>query len=217
MRADERPVVFTLLAFALGMMLVADVNLGVRYILPVLPFAFILAGRIWQVTISRRNAILSAALFALLATENLFVAPRYLTFINLLAGGPTRGQYLLNDSNYDWGQGLIDLKRWMDDHRVKRVQLGYFGRVDPRIYGIDYDLITQVSGEPYIAVSSYYLNGLRHRLPTPQGPSGPIQLPFYRQLQRKPRVAVPGGTIHIFRREDVADAMREAADEAAPG
>ena len=204
---DERVVLFTLIAFTLGMALVADVNLGIRYILPVLPFAFIFAGRFFVTRMWRAASML----LIVLVIENLSIAPRYLTFFNLFAGGPSRGQYLLNDSNFDWGQGLLDLKKWMNANDVKRVQLGYFGRVDPSIYGIDYDLITQVSGEPYIAVSSYYLNGLRHRLPSRNGPTGHIQLTFFRQLQRKPRVAIPGGTIHIFRREDVADAMREAA------
>jgi hypothetical protein len=37
----------------------------------------------------------------------------------------------------------------MQRNDVPRVQLGYFGRVDPHVYGIDYDLLTDVSGEPF--------------------------------------------------------------------
>ena len=215
--ADEAAVISAMTVFMLGMMFFAGANLGVRYVLPVLPFAFILIGRVWPAAGNARNDLrwrrTILILVALLAIENLSVAPRYLTFLNVLAGGPSKGQYLLNDSNFDWGQGLIDLKRWMDANGVKRLQLGYFGRVDPSVYGIDYDLLTDVSGEPYIAISSYFLVGLRHRLPSRHGPTGWVQLDFYRRLQAKPRVAVVGGTIHIFRRDDVADAMREAADD----
>jgi hypothetical protein len=124
---------------------------------------------------------------------------------------------MLNDSNFDWGTGLLALHDWMQRHHVQRVQLGYFGRVDPAIYGIDYDLLTQKSGEPYVAISSHFLVGLPYRLPGPNGPTGWISLPFHEQLRAKPRVAViAGGTIHIFRREDVAKAMNEfqlTADE----
>lgn len=202
----EYAVIIAFAVFLLGMMLAADVNLGVRYILPVLPFAFVLTGRLW----TQRSRVMSA-LLVLLAIENLIVAPRYLTFFNVLAGGPGRGQFILNDSNFDWGQGLIDLKKWMVANDMPRVHLGYFGRVDPRVYGIDYDLLTEVSGEPYIAISSYYLAGLPHRLPSPRGPTGWVQLDFAPQLRTKPRVAVvAGGTIHVFRREDVAQAMQEA-------
>ena len=72
-------------------------------------------------------------------------------------------------------------------------------------------VLTEVSGEPYIAISSYFLAGLSHRLPSSQGPTGWVQLNFAPQLRVKPRVAVVGGgTIHIFRREHVAEAMQEA-------
>ena len=208
----ELPALVAAAVFLLGMMLAAEVNLGVRYVLPALPFAFVLIGRTLAATHVRW---LVPALLALLAVENVAVAPRYLTFFNALAGGPSRGQFLLNDSNFDWGQGLLDLKTWLADNDVSRVQLGYFGRVDPAVYGIDYHLITEVSGAPHIAVSSYFLAGLTHRLPSRSGPTGPVRLEFAEQLRRKPRVAtVAGGAIHIFRREDVAAAMAEARAKA---
>jgi hypothetical protein len=198
------------LVFLLGAVLLAGADLGVRYVLPVLPFAFVLIGRIRP-----RRSWLVPALLVLLAIENLWVAPCYLTFFNLLAGGRSHGQMILNDSNFDWGQGLLDLRKWMRENHIQSVQLGYFGRVDPGVYGIDYHLLTETSGEPDIAISSYFLAGLPHRLPSSRGPSGVVQLDFAEQLRRKPRVAIiAGGTIHIFSREHVAEAMREARDAA---
>ena len=203
---DDLAVLACAAVFLLGAMLLAGADPGVRYALPVLPLAFVLIGRARP-----RHAWLVPALLALLAVEHFAVAPRYLTFFNPLAGGRDRGQLILNDSNFDWGQGLIDLRKWMRANDVPRVHLGYFGRVDPATYGIDYDLLTDVSGEPYIAISSYFLAGLPHRLPSPRGPTGRVQLDFAPQLRAKPRVAVvAGGTIHVFRREHVAEAMREA-------
>jgi hypothetical protein len=40
------------------------------------------------------------------------------------------------DSNVDWGQDLIRLKRWMTAHGVAEVDLAYFGTADPRAYDI---------------------------------------------------------------------------------
>ena len=207
---DDFAVLTSAVVFLLGAMLLAGADLGVRYVLPVLPIAFVLIGRICL-----RRTWVAPALLAVLAIEHFSVAPRYLTFFNLLAGGRSHGQMILNDSNFDWGQGLLDLRRWMRDNRVQSVQLGYFGRVDPGVYGIDYHLLTETSGEPYIAISSYFLAGLPHRLPSSHGPTGMVRLDFAEQLRRKPRVAIiAGGTIHIFRREQVAEAMAEARAEA---
>jgi hypothetical protein len=171
----------------------------------VLPLAFVLIARLTM--IPRRWA---GVLIFILIAETLHVAPNFLTFFNVLAGGPQRGQTILNDSNFDWGTGLLALRDWMRDHHVEKVQLGYFGRVDPAIYGIKYDLLTEISGAPFVAISSHYVVGLPYRLPGPNGPSGMISLPFHEQLRRQPRVGViAGGTINIFRREDVARAMQE--------
>jgi hypothetical protein len=203
---DEAAVLAALVIFLLGAIFLSGADLGVRYVLPALPLAFVLIGRIAKAT----WRAWPTALLALLLIENLLAAPWYLTSFNLLAGGRSHAQTLLNDSNFDWGTGLVALRQWMRDNHVERVQLGYFGRVDPTIYGIDYDLITQKSGEPYVAISSHYLVGLPYRLPTRDGFTGWISLPFREQLNSKPRVAVlAGGQMHIFRREDVARAMQE--------
>jgi hypothetical protein len=42
------------------------------------------------------------------------------------------------DSNIDWGQDLIRLKRWMSAKGVAEVDLAYFGTADPRAYGVPF-------------------------------------------------------------------------------
>ena len=39
-----------------------------------------------------------------------------MAYFNELAGGPRNGHYHLIDSNFDWGQDLIYLREWLDDH-----------------------------------------------------------------------------------------------------
>jgi hypothetical protein len=212
LKRDDLPPLLGCVIFLLGMIFMANVNLGVRYVIPALPPIFVLAARV--VHLSRRWIITVIVLLALLIIENLSIAPRYLSFFNVAAGGPSRGQRLLNDSNFDWGQGLLDLKRWMDQSNVRRVHLGYFGRVDPAIYGIDYDLLNQPSAEPYVAISSYFLQGLSHRLPTHDGMTNHVRIDFYRELREKKPVAIAGKTIYIYRRRDVGEAMREYASKA---
>jgi hypothetical protein len=52
-------------------------------------------------------------------------------------GGTRCGPLWLEDSNVDWGQGLKQLKTWLDRNAKGRaVKLAYFGSVRPEDYGI---------------------------------------------------------------------------------
>lgn len=39
-----------------------------------------------------------------------------MSYFNELVGGPKNGHYHLGNSNIDWGQDLLYLKRWLDKH-----------------------------------------------------------------------------------------------------
>ncbi|MCI0460237.1 MAG: hypothetical protein L0Z62_25070, partial [Gemmataceae bacterium] len=59
--------------------------------------------------------------------------PHGLCYVNELWGGSEGGYLLVSDSNYDWGQGLRDLRRWRRRHGVESLDVWYFGS-DPRIH-----------------------------------------------------------------------------------
>ncbi len=129
--------------------LTSKLNLGYRYILPVLPFAILLAGRTGHWLASMMSHLRGARLAAARATAALAVGwsawsglaiyPHYLAFFNEMAGGPDNGWHYLVDSNLDWGQDLKLLRRWMDRYGVGRVKLGYYGEGVPSYYGIRFD------------------------------------------------------------------------------
>jgi hypothetical protein len=182
-----------------------DINLGIRYLLPLYPLAFILIARLW--TMGTKLRAIATVLIVALAIESVSICPRYLTFFNVLAGGPSHGWKIVNDSNFDWGQGLLDLKKWIDQNHAGRIELAYFGMVDPDIYGIDYAPFGEGTDGRFVAISSYFLVGQRQRSASTHGEPHPIQIPFYRELQKEIPVAVPGGSIFIFTRQQV-DAAR---------
>jgi hypothetical protein len=71
---------------------------------------------------------------------NWWTSPNHLAYFNLLAGGPRNGHRILLDSNLDWGQDLCRLPSALAEmNHDGPVQLPYFGHVDPRLYGIEYD------------------------------------------------------------------------------
>jgi len=121
------------LVFALS----SHVDLGIRHLLPVYPFLYVLCG-----ILAGRFFIAAAA--AALSCLVVF-APfepmwgRHVSYFNELAGGPTRGWKILSDSNVDWGQDLPRLRDWLAAHGAagKTINLVYFGTADPHYYGIN--------------------------------------------------------------------------------
>jgi hypothetical protein len=211
---DERTVVagIVVVAFGVATAMLIGINIGLRYLLPAYPAAYVLVSRVWAGGTRRVWASRAASAMVVLAAGEMLLgaAPDYLSFVNVAWGGPRDGWKVVNDSNFDWGQDLGRLKRWMDEHGVRRVHLGYFGRVDPAVYGVDATPLNEVSGERYIVVSTYLLAGLETRLPGgAAGLSGRMGLPFHRELAAKRPAAVVGRTLYVYERATVAEAMRE--------
>lgn len=125
-----------------SMSLLTDINIGIRYALPCLPFACIGASRVaaaWGHPAWRGLAVVGVAATAF---STLSIAPHFLAYFNVLAGGPRHGHEHLIDSNLDWGQDLLELKKVLDrrGHRGT-LPCALFGNVDPSIVGIESSLI----------------------------------------------------------------------------
>jgi len=121
------------------------INIGLRHLLPVYPFMIVLASRVATVKLSR-PALLNVPLAALALWQvgaATATHPYYLSYFNELAGGPNNGYKSLIDSNVDWGQGLNDLRRYMQEKGVSKVRLLYFGTADPAAYGVAYEPVSR--------------------------------------------------------------------------
>jgi hypothetical protein len=118
------------------------------------------------------RAVAAAVLVVSCFVSFALASPRYLSYFNVAAGGPRGAQRHFVDSNVDWGQDLIRLKRWMAAHDVPEVDLAYFGTADPRAYGIafrkvvlfidfypDFPVVRPESGR-YLAASVTLLAGV---------------------------------------------------------
>jgi hypothetical protein len=133
--------------------LLAD-NLGVRYIIPTLPFAYLLAGLALSTLFGKRfvwGRYVAAALCLWVVVEAVGIYPDHLSYFNESAcllespskigwdGGSRCGPLWLDDSNIDWGQGLKQLHAWVDRYGYGRtLHLSYFGEYPPEGYGIRY-------------------------------------------------------------------------------
>jgi 4-amino-4-deoxy-L-arabinose transferase-like glycosyltransferase len=120
--------------------------IGVRHILPVYPFLFVLASRLATVQFGHRwlAALLFGTLVVLTAISSLRTAPHQLAYFNEIVGGPDRGHQYLSDSNIDWGQGLKQLKAYMEKEKLPIIYLSYFGTAPPSYYGIRYQDVGRI-------------------------------------------------------------------------
>jgi 4-amino-4-deoxy-L-arabinose transferase-like glycosyltransferase len=119
-----------------GVTLTSRINLGVRHLLPVYPFLYVLGvAALASVLPARRFLAVAGILVTMQMAETLAVYPEYLGFFNAAVGGRAAGPRYLLDSNVDWGQDLKKLKVYMDQ-RPGPVCLDYFGSADPQYYGI---------------------------------------------------------------------------------
>jgi len=135
-----------LLLFAIS--LTSRVNIGYRYLLPLLPFLFLLASGVARLTphashltfhvshFTPHAAIAVLIGWSILGTLRLY--PHHLAYFNELAGGPQNGWRYLVDSNLDWGQDLPGLRAYMENRDLERVYLAWFGDAPPERYGVTY-------------------------------------------------------------------------------
>jgi 4-amino-4-deoxy-L-arabinose transferase-like glycosyltransferase len=162
----RREMIFLLLPAALIFiaMTQAKINIGLRHVLPVYPFLFVLAARLATVHLQYRwcAPFTIAALLIVTAVSSLRIAPHQLAYFNEFVGGPEQGYRYLSDSNLDWGQDLKGLKAYMEKEKLPIIYLSYFGTAPPSYYGIRYQHVhpvrlSQTRSDP----SSY--DGNRHQ------------------------------------------------------
>jgi len=138
---DEFSVLFVPAFVLLVMSVFTNINLGLRYVLPIFPYLFVSVGKLipWASGMRRpgRRAaefVISGSLM-LTALSTFLIHPHYIAYFNTISGGPNRGAEHLIDSNIDWGQDLVNLRKWLLKNAPgKPVGLAYFGQIHPRIF-----------------------------------------------------------------------------------
>ncbi len=148
------------LVFASLLILLTDIDLGVRYLLPVIPFLCLMAAVPFaREALSPRGRRIAGALVALHAAVSLAATPAHLAYTNGLVGPPDDAWRWLADSNLDWGQELRRLHAYLAARGLPTIRLAYFGRVAPEVYGIPYELPRGPLAPGLYVVSASFLAG----------------------------------------------------------
>ncbi|MEE9208328.1 MAG: phospholipid carrier-dependent glycosyltransferase [Gemmatimonadota bacterium] len=122
-------------------LLTSDLAIGFRYALPLLPFLCVLiaagAAEIWNRS-GRPGRAAIAVLAVAHAVSSLSYYPHFLAYTSEYVPSRDDAYLTLVDSSLDWGQGLLELRDYMQENGIDRVYLSYFGSAYPDGYGIDY-------------------------------------------------------------------------------
>jgi Dolichyl-phosphate-mannose-protein mannosyltransferase len=184
-------------------------DIGFRYIIPILPFAWLLGGLALAALLgsaARGARIAGVAACAWLIVAAAGIYPDHLSYFNESAclpdspskigwdGGSNCGTAWLADSNLDWGQGLKQLKSWLDAHAPNRpLYLATFSSIPAEYYGIRYkDPVLEEPPQPGIhALSATWvatLPALRDKLRMPMPYWVPLATP----------IAIVGHAFYIY-------------------
>jgi hypothetical protein len=174
----------------------STLNIGVRHLMPVIPLMYILsAGAIknWAGKVDWKKVLILILIFWLLA-ESLASFPYFLSYFNELGGGIWNGYRYVGDSNYDWGQDLLELKNFVNTHpEVEKIAVDYFGGGNPQYY-LDGKFVPweSLKGNPalqgihWLAVSVNTLEQATQKLQTGQERKAQDSYAWLQQLRPAP-------------------------------
>jgi len=155
----------------------SSLNIGVRHLLPVFPFTFILVGvgtTYWlKKSYLKIKYLILGFLLLWQAISVLSTYPHFLAYANEIIGGPDHLYLYTVDSNLDWGQDLKRLEKWVNKKGIEKIYVDYFGGGDAKFYLKERFLPWSGTKKPeefekgnYLAVSATFLQGGRG-LPVP--------------------------------------------------
>jgi hypothetical protein len=182
-----------------------NLNIGVRHILPTFPFIYMLVGLglvlgLEQIKSQKLKKIFISFAMVLMGwyiISSLKTFPYYLSYFNEIAGGTDQGYKFVVDSNYDWGQDLKRLKKFVEENNISKIKVDYFGGGDVKYYlGDKWERFDPKSGpqKGWLAISATLLE---------QGRGNPVQgfgepTDYYNWLNDYQPISRAGKSIFIY-------------------
>ncbi len=183
----------------------ADLNIGFRHALPMLPLLCILVAQglepLWDTGRLALRGTLGLLLAAFVASS-MSSYPYFLAYVSEYIRGRPLYETVV-DTTTDWGGGLVALRDFMREKGIHEVSLGILSSAVPDAYGIRYaplpsfftlPVIDPSMPRPRYAVVSASLIAGMYVFDDP-----------YAALRRQKPVAVVGGSLYVF---DLGQAQR---------
>ncbi len=193
-------------ALVLATNVLARLGLGVRHLLPMMPFAIAFVALAFSEFRHRGpSRIVLGTLLLWHVGGTLAAHPHYLPFFNEVARLSGGGQRYLGDSNLDWGQDLSAAAARLKSRGVQGAILCYFGTHDPFVEGVTWQLLPPAArgknrddwsllpteGPQWLVMSTTNLQGIYYRIP-----EGGDPYPWL--MARAPDEVVGDGAIRLY-------------------
>ncbi|MEP7162520.1 MAG: glycosyltransferase family 39 protein [Candidatus Moraniibacteriota bacterium] len=103
-----------------------NLNIGFRHLFPILPFLYVLIAKtVFDILKRTEGEATGKVLRILLGGTALVIMaipvlayPSYLSYFNPIAGGHANGYRYVTDSNYDWGQDVKRLQKFVESYNL---------------------------------------------------------------------------------------------------
>ena len=180
----------------------ARVDLGVRVVLPAVPFLYVVAARLaapgaWGAA----RLVFLGGCVAWAGVSGWAAAPHQIAYSNELAGGPAGVLRHVADSNVDWGQGLPLLKEYADREGIDAVYLSYFGTDRPEAHGLRFQALPGYGRVGPAGGGAIPAEARRHVVAVSANNLLGIYLndaDAFAWLRDRPPTAVLGGCVYVF-------------------
>ena len=136
----------------------SHIQIGIRHVLPVLPFLYIYIAGLWEVKFIYLKPIISFLLAANILIG--FLAfPNYLAYFNQIAGGAKGGYRHLIDSNLDWNQNIKRFAKYAKENNIKYIYQYCWDGGSFAYYGVENEFLptTPVNGVVVICAHQYWI------------------------------------------------------------
>ena len=146
-----------------------NLNIGLRHFMPVVFAVSALTARgtvvFWNDKILKKVKMAHATfiLLTMMFISTIISFPHYLSYYNILADGTDNGYKIATDSNYDWGQDIKRLGKWVHLNNIEKIythlfsanKLDYYLDNKYQSFNIEHDDLPASSS--YLAVSAQEL------------------------------------------------------------
>lgn len=165
---------FPPLLFLLFASFVNQVNIGLRHILPIYPFIFLISGMVFAQVNTIKTSWLKQCLvgmlligFALTLNRNFRIAPDFICYFNELVGEVRNGSKIVADSNIAWGQNNRLLAEYVKEKNIPFIHVAIAAVNDDELnyHNIKWALMDKsdfYNPKPgYYAIDLIYLNNYK--------------------------------------------------------
>ena len=158
----------------------SNLNIGLRHFMPVVFAISALTARgtvfFWNEKVFKKikMAHITFAMLAIMLTSTIISFPHYLSYYNISIGGTNNGYKIATDSNYDWGQDIKRLGKFVHDSNIEKIyvhlfsanKLDYYLDNKYQSFNIEYDDLSPAGF--YLAVSAQEFQNNIYNLDLPE-------------------------------------------------